>query len=223
MSASSITKRLRNKLTAGRMPFLRKDSASVFTDIYRHNYWGDDESVSGPGSSLARTSVIRARLSETIEKIGAASLLDAACGDFNWLRHVDLGELRYIGADIVSDLVVQNNRAYGNALREFVLLDITRDPLPPTDAILCRDCFIHLSFADIQNVLSNFQKSECEYLLATTHTQIKENHNIASGDWRSVNLLASPFNLPTPLDLVVENVETGKALGLWRLEDLRTI
>ncbi len=205
------------------MPFLRKDSSSVFTDIYRHNYWGDDESVSGPGSSLARTSVIRAKLSETIEKIRAASLLDAACGDFNWLRHVDLGALRYIGADIVSELVFENGRAYGNARREFVVLDITRDPLPPTDTILCRDCFIHFSFADIQNALRNFKKTECKYLLATTHTQIKENHDIATGNWRSVNLLASPFNLPTALDLMVENVETGKALGLWRLEDLRTI
>src|SRR4051812_27850000 len=63
---------------------------AVFSDIYRNNSWGDAESVSGRGSTLARTEVIRRSLPGLLESVGARSLLDAPCGDFNWMRHVEL-------------------------------------------------------------------------------------------------------------------------------------
>ena len=42
-----------------------------------------------------------------------ASLLDAPCGDFNWMRHVPLGGVSYTGADVVPELIARNRRDYG--------------------------------------------------------------------------------------------------------------
>ena len=35
-------------------------------------------------------------------------LLDAPCGDHNWMRHVDLDGIQYLGMDLVEDIVKHN-------------------------------------------------------------------------------------------------------------------
>lgn len=192
----------------------------VFTDIYRNNSWADPESVSGRGSTLERTVVIRRELPALLAELGIGSLLDAPCGDFNWMQRVDLGRVEYTGADVVPQLVAQNNLRYGGAGRRFVVRDITKDALPQADLVLCRDCFIHLSFKHTRAAVSNFKRSGAAYLLATTHVNERENVDIESGGGRYVNLRLPPFNFPRPLRLFEEAPELGKCLGLWRLKDL---
>lgn len=193
---------------------------TIFTEIYRANAWGDPESVSGRGSILARTVVIRRELPGLLASVGARSLLDAPCGDFNWMRHVDLGGVEYVGGDVVPELIERNRAAYEGEGRRFVRLDIVRDELPRADVVLCRDCFIHLSFRDARAAISNFKASGSGFLLATTHPNVAKNQDIESGSWRSVNLQLPPFGLPEPLRMVVEDAEAGKCLGMWRLEEL---
>ncbi|MDQ3814431.1 MAG: class I SAM-dependent methyltransferase, partial [Armatimonadota bacterium] len=125
-----------------------------------------------------------------------------------------------IGADVVPALIARNQRLYGHEDRKFVVLDITRDPIPTVDVILCRDCLIHLSFRHIAATVTNFRQSHSRYLLATTHTTVPENQDIATGQWRSVNLQLPPFNFPPPLKIIIEDPELGKCLGLWRLAEL---
>lgn len=192
----------------------------TFTEIYRNNSWADPESVSGRGSTLARTDVIRRELPALLESVGAQSLLDAACGDFHWMQRVNLRGIEYLGGDVVPELVARNLQLHGGGGRSFVVLDITRDAVPRADVILCRDCFIHLSFKHTRDALANFKRSGSTFLLATTHTTVRENTDIESGGWRSVNLQLPPYHFPEPLRLVVESPELGKSLGLWRLEDL---
>ena len=195
----------------------RRDAGEIFTEIYRTREWADSESVSGRGSTLARTRVVREALPSLLEGVGARSLFDAACGDFNWMRHVELGGVEYVGADVVPELVGRNREMYGGEGRAFVVLDITRDRLPRADAILCRDCLIHLSFKHARAAIANFKRSGARFLLATTHITVCENEDIQSGDRRSVNLQLSPFNFSPPLQLITEDAELGKHLGLWSL------
>jgi hypothetical protein len=224
----------------------RLSRSDVFSDIYRNNLWGDTESVSGRGSTLARTEVIREALPGLLRIVPGLrrsvrapgdgtrelSLLDASCGDFNWMRHVDLGGIEYIGVDVVPELIARNQETYGThgkqgthgmqgtQKRTFVVADVTKDQLPRVDVILCRDCFIHLSFRDINAALINFKRSESRFLLATTHVSIEENEDMRTGGWRSVNLQLPPFNFPQPRQLIVEDAELGKCLGLWSLEEV---
>ncbi|HEY8203446.1 MAG TPA: class I SAM-dependent methyltransferase [Pyrinomonadaceae bacterium] len=193
---------------------------TVFTEIYHDNSWNDPESASGRGSTLARTEVIMQRLPAVLRELQAETLLDAACGDFNWMRHTSLGQIEYIGADIVPQLIARNRALFERPGRTFVTLDITRNRLPRADVILCRECLIHLSFVRSRRTIANFKKSGARYLVCTTHTSVRENFDCPDGSWRSLNLQLAPFNFPPPLQLIVEDAETGKSLGLWRLSDL---
>jgi hypothetical protein len=192
----------------------------IFSDIYRNNAWEDPESVSGHGSTLARTEVIRSELPNLLESVGARSLLDAPCGDFKWLQHVGLGEIEYTGADVVTELIERNRKLYGGARRSFVVLDITSDRLPKADVILCRDCFIHLSYEHIRVAVANFKASGSAFLLTTTQETVWENTDTETGGWRPLNLRLPPFNFPEPLRLITENEDHGKCLGMWSLEQL---
>ena len=201
------------------------NAKDIFTQIYHRNAWGDSESVSGPGSSIARTSVFRAEIAVLLEEFGVRSLLDAGCGDFNWMKEVKLDLDRYIGADVVPELILENQRKYGDATRSFLITDITRDKLPRVDVILSRDCLVHLSFDDIFAAIQNFEESGSTYLLTTTFASVDRNNDINTGAWRPLNLQLFPFDFPAPLKLIDEKrvhqgVSVHKYLALWTLKEL---
>ena len=204
----------------------RKQMQSTFAPFYSENRWGDAESVSGPGSSLERTAKLRDELPALLEEIGARTLLDAPCGDFNWMKHTTLNLEQYIGVDVIPELIARNDNLYGNERTRFILLDLTRDKLPRVDVILCRDCFIHFSDRHIAAAIKNFKRSGSTYLLTNTYPDWHENKNIRTGDFRYINLLTSPFNFPPPLKQIEEKLPHeraeffGKTLALWKLADL---
>ena len=202
-----------------RQMFTHTSREAVFSEIYHTNAWGDSESVSGRGSTLARTKIITSELPRLLKELRAKTLLDAACGDFNWMRHIELGEIEYIGADIVPDLILRNRELYQTERRKFVVLDVAKDRLPDADVILCRECLIHLSFASITAALANFKKTSATHLICTNTTNA-ENIDCPDGSWRNVNLQLPPFNFPPPVKLIVEDAESGKCLCVWRLADL---
>ena len=193
---------------------------AVFNDIYRHRTWDDQESISGPGSNLRQTEGLRAELPGILAKLKADSLLDAPCGDFNWMRKTNLTLGNYIGADIVPDLIEENRKQFGTPNRSFVVLDVTTDELPKVDVIFCRDCLVHLSHKNVTAALRNFRRSGSQYLLTTTYPGVRKNLNIATGGWRPLNLQLPPFGLPEPDALVDERAiendgsRSNKHLGL---------
>jgi len=204
----------------------KKNDEELFTEIFRKNMWGGKESVSGRGSDIAQTEIVIRLLPLIWEKYEVKSLLDIPCGDFNWMRHVDLGKVDYLGADIIHELVAKNSAQYEQDSVHFKQLDVVRDQIPDLDLILCRDCLVHLSFDQIFSALNNICRSGSRYLLTTTFTDRRENRDIVTGDWRPLNLEAFPFELPAPIELINEGCteESGayndKSLGLWRVADI---
>src|ERR1700722_13519672 len=95
-----------------------------FSSIYATNYWRNSESRSGLGSSLEQTEAVRAALPMMCRDLGIGSLLDIPCGDLNWIRHVELPGVEYIGADIVPALISSNVAQFGASGRKFVVLDL---------------------------------------------------------------------------------------------------
>ena len=204
------------------MPGVGKSAESIFTEIYSERRWGDFESRSGRGSDLPHTDRIRIELPKLLKELKVTSMLDIPCGDFCWLKEVDLGFLSYTGADIVNEIIVSNQTLYATDKRQFKRLDIRSDPLPRVDLILCRDLFRHLSFEDIRTSIMNVRKSASTYLLATSCATTTEHCDIQTGKDRSVNLLIPPFNLPRPLRTVDDsNVDnSSKRLLLFSVIDL---
>jgi hypothetical protein len=218
----------------------------LFTQIYEENIWGkvsnQSESRSGEGSTLKQTQTLRPLLEALLEDLCITSLLDAPCGDFNWMRHVRLPPgCKYIGCDIVPSLIAENQSKYGDTTgvgdacsRTFVQLDLCEDPLPQVDLILSRDFLVHLPFDDALAFLRNAQKSNSTYLLATTYP--KHGPNVPSAfvggsqvglyGWQPLNLQIAPFNLPPPIAIINEGcTEYGdafadKSLALWKLSDI---
>lgn len=204
-----------------------KSTEQVFTDIYRTNHWRGKDSVSGEGSDLVQTRVIIQELPSLFRELGISTLLDMPCGDFHWMRHVDLTGISYSGADIVQDLIDANNEKYGTNSITFKKMDLIRDELPMVDLIFCRDCLVHLSYEDIFRALNNLCKSKALFLLTTTFTRSLDNLDIATGQWRVLNLERAPFRLPIPLKIIWEDctefdgIYADKSLGLWKISDIR--
>ncbi len=185
-----------------------------------------EESISGPGSSLAQTAKIRRRLPRLFASMEINSMLDAPCGDHNWLPHVDLKLEKYVGIDVVPQIIEQNRSRYENEIKKFYVSDITKDFLPQCDLILCRDCLVHFSFAEIFAALRNFRNSGAKYLLTTTFPQRQANADIPTGGWRTLNFQLPPFNFPPPVQIINERCTEGngkyadKSLGLWNFSDI---
>jgi SAM-dependent methyltransferase len=198
--------------------------ASHFSKVYRENLFRGVESRSGPGSNLARTEEIRRRLPDLFQRYEIASVVDAACGDFFWMQHVCLFNVTYIGLDIVPDLIALNTNRFGRGTVAFRLLDVTRQPIPRADLIICRDMLVHLDYANVKRAIANFRASGTTYLLTTTFPAHRNAE--LDGIWRPLNLQEAPFNLPAPVELFSENCTENdgqyrdKSLGLWRLQEL---
>ena len=199
-------------------------AAEAFRHAYDANLWAGAESPSGPGSTLDQTSRLREALPALCRRLGVRTLLDLPCGDGHWMATVDLPGVRYIGADLLPEVVA--SAAARSPEREFLRLDLTASPLPPADLLLCRDCLVHLAFDDIARALANIRRAEIRYLLATTFPLESTNLDIRTGDWRPLNLERVPVALPPALELLEEGcTENGgafgdKSLGLWRVADL---
>lgn len=197
----------------------------VFNHISQVNLWQSDESASGRGSEFDCTATIRAKLPDLLQQYGITSILDAPCGDFNWMRHIPLGAIAYTGVDIVPPIIEQNQQRYGNETTQFKVVDITRDPLPDVDLIICRDCLVHLSLWDISRALRQFKLSGAKYLLTTTYPNTPVNQDFPTGSWRVLNISLPPFNFPVPLELFSDPSDDtqknpDKSLGLWKLDDI---
>jgi 2-polyprenyl-3-methyl-5-hydroxy-6-metoxy-1,4-benzoquinol methylase len=192
----------------------------VFTRIFRDNEWKDDESVSGHGSTLGATEVIRRELPKLFAEFHMKSLLDIPCGDMNWIAGLLVDEnFEYIGADIVPELIDQNiNKNYPSDNIQFRVLDITRDELPKVDMILVRDLLGHFSDVDLALAINNIKRSGAKYLLATTFPSAFNTVRIQTGQWRGINL-DYYCGLPPSIRMINEGNQMfrDKCLGLWQL------
>ena len=71
-----------------RLPSSSRSQRATFTRIFDTNAWLNAESVSGPGSTKARGADFRAALVALLDDRGVTSIVDAPCGDFNWMQDV---------------------------------------------------------------------------------------------------------------------------------------
>ncbi len=201
---------------AGRAP------AEVFDAVYEKNYWQDDESKSGSGSTIDATRPYADSLIKNLTALGIQTLFDAPCGDLNWIgRVIDETGVDYSGGDIATEAVaLAKSRRPDLNIRRF---DICTDRFPDCDLWHCRDTFFHLSFTDIRRALVNVSKSNIEFAALTTHrARVLTNLDIKTGGFRLLDLERHPFSFPTPTALL-EDFQTGdfpRYVGIWKVSDL---
>ncbi len=198
-----------------------------FSAIYRFNGFVGTESLSGAGATRFQTRIIRSELPKIFRQLGVKSIVDIPCGDFHWMRDVDLVGIHYTGADLVDEMVSKNQRLFGGSDRVFRCVNLISGPLPEADLVFCRDCLVHLPYEDALAAIETIRKSKCQWLLTTTFTRTTPNTDLDATGWRALNLTLPPFNFPQPSLLISEKcTEAGglagdKSLGLWRIADLQ--
>lgn len=199
----------------------------IFTEIYKTNHWQSSESISGTGSVDEQTASLVNALDKLFSEMNITSVLDLPCGDFKWMQKVDLSGIDYVGADIVEELIKNNIEEYKERENlKFEVLNLITDPLPKSDMIIVRDCLVHLSYEDIKNAINNIKASGSKYLLTTTFTNPRLNHDIVTGDWRALNLQKKPFNFSAPILVINENCTEfdgkfdDKSMALWEISKL---
>lgn len=203
-----------------------------FKTIYKTGYWKSiqesDSSFSGSGSSINATNNLRRELPKFIDNYNVKSLLDIPCGDFYWLSKLNL-PIKYIGADLVSEIIIENTRKYGGENRQFERMDITKDSLPSVDFVMVRDCLVHLKNDQIISSLKNIILSESKYVGITNFEDCTDNRNPQFRDrWRPINLNLAPFNFPKPLVILDDSysdnkIDTYKTLSIWQVKDLKKL
>lgn len=203
------------------------DHKLIFNNFFEQNLWGDKESKSGSGSNLVQTKILQKELPLLCKKYNIECLIDAPCGDLNWMLYIIDEFKEYYGFDIVSKAIKLCRKKVelkNNCI--FAILDITKNILPKKDCILCRDCFVHYDFDNIKNILKLFKKSGSKYLLTTTFPNHNTNSDIAIGAWRTLDFCSAPFNFPQPIALLNEGCTemdgqySDKSLGLWLLDSI---
>ena len=214
------------RMAAWQRRWKRMGQQERFDYIHRENRWGNRESVSGCGSTLEATERIRAALPGLLAEFEIRSMLDIPCGDFHWMQMLDL-DVDYIGADIVRELIEQNQENCTSERCRFVHLNLIEDTLPHVDAVFCRECLVHFCHAEVKLAVANIARSGSEYLITSTYTDLAENVNIETGDWRPIDFTKAPFNWPEPLQLVNDASspeapppDKNKSIGVWRIADL---
>jgi len=195
--------------------FSKVSKEDRFSLIYKKNFWTSKESVSGLGSELKNTVNLRKELSNLIKDYKFNKILDAPCGDFNWIKNLISNDIHYIGCDIVNELIKKNKHKYKSQNIDFIILDITVDKLPDADLMICRDCLIHLSFENIKLFFKNFKNSNINYIMLTSYelkdpNQLFINKNIPDGEFREINMSKRPFDLPDPLKKIIDKDEQTK-------------
>jgi hypothetical protein len=190
----------------------------IFEKIIKNRFWRNVPC--GSGSTVEYTTPLRQFLPDFVAKHNIASMLDLPCGDYSWMSMVDWpGNFQYQGADIVEFMISENQQRCPDI--NFSVMNLCQDPLPQVDLLFCRDCLFHLSFADIKQAFSNISRSKIRWVLTTTYPDVIINTDIKTGDFRPINLELHPFNLPKPVDYLVDYIPNHQArvMALWKQED----
>jgi SAM-dependent methyltransferase len=202
----------------------------MLRNVFEQKVWrGSDEgSRSGPGSTMEATAKLRAALPGVFDRYDVKTFLDAPCGDWNWMSQVNLGNVAYIGGDIAEPVIADNIARFERPGVSFLHLDITSDPLPKADMIMCRDCLFHLKHKFRWLFFENFLASGIPHLMMTMHHLDRNRPLTTNGNYAAFSPMAEPFSFAAPLEMIHETMEAlpadmsreekplqYRSLGIW--------
>jgi hypothetical protein len=218
-----------NYLTSPQFISDQANAWSEIRELFSCSPLTNPETANGPGCTVEATTDLRAWLPGIFAKYEITSMLDAACGDFNWMQHVDLTGVSYTGWDVEPRMVQENAKKWPQHTWACNNL-LNQVRVPKVDLILARQILIHFPNDYIHLVLDNFKLSGSTYLLASHWPEVDNDftYDPNAGAWvgymeRPVNLEAPPFSLSAKLDAVREPpgpfgvLKDGHELALFRL------
>jgi SAM-dependent methyltransferase len=209
------------------------ETSAAFGQIYRDHSWGG-VSRSGVGSSQEAARAYADTVTSVMQRFDVGTVLDLGCGDWEFSRRIDWGGARYIGVDIVPELVEHLRATFGGPNVEFLQGNLLDADLPDADLVLCKDVLQHLGTAQVERALDRLSRYPLvmltndrvlrtrlgwRHLWRTTETGTP-NVDIPPGGWRPLLLREPPFGL-TAEEACRYTVRSGdrtwvKEVLLWR-------
>ncbi len=165
---------------------------TVFNEIYARKLWG---AGSGEGSLPEHTNGYRRFIEQFIRDRQIKSVVDYGCGDWQFSRLIDWGDIQYLGLDVVDSLIDHHQKAYGRHNIRFHALDGEPSQLPHAELIILKDVLQHWS----QQTIMSFMPGIAKYRFALITNCVNpygptDNHDISDGDFRPVDLTRPPFS-----------------------------
>lgn len=181
----------------------------LFENIYSNNIWsiyGNNlESRSGYGSTIKAARPYIDFLISFIKYNNINSILDLGCGDFNLMSHIlkNYPKIKYIGIDIVANIIKENQIKYQNDNIEFLCNDISEYKIYNTtnfDLIIIKDTLQHLDNTTILKILTNILSINNNIVILFINDY---DNNIINNDSfyrsshqsRPIDLYKAPFNV----------------------------
>jgi SAM-dependent methyltransferase len=205
----------RSPIGASRRREGSKDNAAIFGAIYRDKRWGGDSKVdfySGSGNAPEMIASYISGVRTFLSKLGPSVIVDIGCGDFvAGAQLVDLAS-RYIACDVVPELIDRNRGKFVHDNLEFLVIDATKDKLPPGDVVVVKQVLQHLSNDQIHRIVDKLRRYKtwiiCDYVPAN---KFIPNKDMMTGmDVRTdsgVVLTESPFSIEPNSTEVLSTVE----------------
>lgn len=202
-----------------------KTTEEVFSQIYSKGLWGGKpgEFFSGTGSTGSHAQKYCDLINNFIISLKKKDLraVDLGCGDFRIGEKIAKNDIKYVGLDVVPELIKRNKEKFPNV--EFKCLDIANEELPEGDICFIRQVLQHLSNDQIKQILQKVAKYK--YVFITEHYHTNDSNCTPNKDKpqgadtrlyenSAVYLDKEPFNL-TNIELVLKCPVSNK-------EELRT-
>jgi 2-polyprenyl-3-methyl-5-hydroxy-6-metoxy-1,4-benzoquinol methylase len=190
----------------------------TFKSIYRNNKWGSDSSpfYSGLGSRGKPADFYVENMSAVLQRhcqeMGRSiTVVDLGCGDFEIGRRLvaAVSGMRYIGCDIVPELVAHHTTTVTDSRVSFRALDIVADDLPRGDVCLVRQVLQHLPNKAVSCVLDKLTQYSAVYVTEGQPVIVEGPPNpdksvsadvrfdCHTGRGRGLELDKAPFNRPS--------------------------
>lgn len=162
---------------------------NIFEKIYDKNRW---QFGSGEGSLERYTKKYRFFLENFLSKYKIKSVLDFGCGDWQFSKYINWGNIQYHGVDVVQSLVNHHKKEYQTESIRFSVIDDDFQP-EAADLFIAKDVFQHWSNEKILNFLPQLKKFK--YALITNCGDLPQcrNKDIKNGGFRTLDLSQTPF------------------------------
>jgi SAM-dependent methyltransferase len=204
------------------------DTQQVFSRIYGDGVWGrnsDGEGISGVGSIYENARPYVKLLQKFLKTHQIKSVVDVGCGDWELSKYIQWGDIKYIGYDVVSDVIEKDTAKYGSSQFQFICGDGVNADLPEADLLICKDVLQHLPNSYIHTLISKMKRFK--YCLITNdisapsvpHAHRRVNIDIPIGSGRFVDLTKNPFNIKAKTLLTYTSPGTVKRVVLVCLKD----
>lgn len=171
---------------------------------------GKPETKCGGGSKVSENIDTILFMDAIIETYRPVTIVDLGCGDFNWMRFVDLSDAYYLGCDWVfhNDMTIHEADNIN-----FVKCNIAEFKIPSCSIIVCKDVLIHMTNEQTMAVLGNIRKSKSKFLLATSY-DVPDNNRVIN-NYAPLNMEKDPFNMGSPISSL--KLKAGKQFNLYKL------